>query len=70
LPEKRELTDGSGHAFTVGELLHKYADQYLPHGLPNWSAALQEIKEGKSQFLFNEQGEFANYSVVFKTAIE
>jgi hypothetical protein len=70
LAEKRELTDGSGHAFTAGELLHKYADHYLPHDLPNRPALLQEIKEEKRQYLFNERGEFANYANPRKPANE
>jgi hypothetical protein len=70
LPEKRELTDVSKHAFSVGELLHKYIDYCLPADVPDRSVLLREIKEGKGQFLFNEQREFINYSKPRKPANE
>jgi hypothetical protein len=70
LPEKPELVGKSIQVFTVGELLSKYVVDYLPDDLPNRSALLQEIKDEKRQFLFNEAGEFANYSKPRKPAHE
>jgi hypothetical protein len=70
LPEKLELVEKSLQVFTVGERLSKYVDHYLHADTPDRATVLQEIKEEKRQFLFNEHGEFANYSKPRKPANE
>jgi hypothetical protein len=62
LPETLELADKTQQVVTVGELLHNYIGPLLPESFPDREAILQSIKEGKRQFLLNEEGEFAGAS--------
>ena len=48
---------------TTGELLYKYAKDFIVPDLPNRDKILEEIREGKRGYILNEKGEFIQHKL-------
>jgi hypothetical protein len=61
IPETFQLTQQK--IISPGELLHFYAEKFIPDDLPERNQVLEDIKLGKRAYLFNEKGEFIQHEI-------
>jgi len=61
IPKKLELVDEKDRVVTQGELLFTFCKDMVGQ-IPDKESILSEIKEGKRRYLFNENGDFLDYS--------
>jgi hypothetical protein len=73
VPDTVELIDEKDRLISHGELLYylvkdmlEYSVKDMPEPVENLEAILNEIKEGKRRYLFNDKDEFIDHSKDFE----
>lgn len=63
-PQQAEIVGQEDEEISLGELLHHVCQGFIGE-VENREEILQQIKEGKRRYLFNEKGDFIDYSKDF-----